>query len=363
MGTEVEGAGTARPAVGNGAGERVERAVLRTLLALPEPVKRRLAGAPLRRDGLTLDLETQLLLRLAERDPEPPLRSLTPAQARAQLRSSAGRVVARPPAMAEVRPLTVAGAARPLAARLYAPAEATAAEISALVVYYHGGGWVLGDLDTHDSVCRALARSSGARVLSVDYRLAPEHPFPAGVEDALASYRDAVARAADLGADPRRIGLAGDSAGAHLAAVTAQLAARDEQPPAFQLLIYPVTDCVEVSRSRLEFAEGFLLTKENMDWYEENFIGAHDRRDPRVSPLFADDLAGLAPALVVTAGFDPLRDEGEAYARRLQSAGVPTMLRRHPGYVHGFTHIMVGDSGPREALAAMGGVLRGALAR
>jgi acetyl esterase len=362
MGGEVEGADTTRPAVGNGAGERVERAVIRTLLALPEPLKRRLAGAPLRRDGLILDLETQLLLRLAARDPEPPLHSLTPAQARAHLRASAGRVVTRPPAMAEVRRLTVSGGAGPVPARLYVPAEAGGGD-SALTVYFHGGGWALGDLDTHDSVCRVLARSSGGRVLSVDYRLAPEHPFPAPVEDALGAYRDAVARARELGADPRRIALAGDSAGGHLAAVTALLAARDAQPPAFQLLIYPVTDCVDVSPSRREFAEGFLLTKENMDWYEENFIGAHDRRDPRVSPLHAEDLAGVAPALVVTAGFDPLRDEGEAYARRLQSAGVPTMLRRHPGYVHGFTHIMVGDSGPREALAAMGGVLRGALYR
>ena len=348
----------ARPAIGNGLAERAERAVIRTLLALPRPLRRRLAGAPLRRDGLELDLDTQLLLRLSERDPEPPLRTLTPEQARAQLRSSAGRVIAAPLPMAEVRGLTVAGAADPLAARLYVPAEAS----GGLVVYFHGGGWVVGDLDTHDSVCRALARSSGARVLSVDYRLAPEHPFPAGVDDALASFRDAVARAAELGADPAKVAVAGDSAGAHLATVTARLAASDPHPPAFQLLIYPVTDCVHVAASRTQFAEGFLLTKENMDWYEDNFIGAADRADPRISPLLAESLAGLAPAMVVTAGFDPLRDEGEAYAARLRADGVPTMLRRHPGYVHGFTHILVGDAGPREAVAEMGGVLRGALA-
>ena len=359
MGATVED--TARPVIGNGTGERVERAVLRSLLALPQPLKRRLAGPPIERDGLTIDLDTQLLLRLAARDPAAPLHTLTPAQARLQLRRSAGQVVARPPAMAELREMSVAGGAGSLPARLYVPAEAAGSE-SALVVYFHGGGWALGDLDTHDTVCRALARSSGARVLSVSYRLAPEHPFPAAVEDALSSYRDAVARARELGADPRRVAVAGDSAGGHLAAVTALLAARDEVPPAFQLLIYPVTDCAVPARSRLEFAEGFLLTKENMDWYEENFIGAHDRRDPRVSPLHADSLAGLAPAMVVTAGFDPLRDEGEQYARRLREEGVTAILRRHSGYVHGFTHIMVGDSGPREALAAMGGVLRAALA-
>jgi acetyl esterase len=362
MAGAVDGAGTAPAAIGNGAGERAERAAIRVALALPEPLKRRLAGPPVERDGLTLDLDTQVLLRLAERDPEPPLRTLTPAQARAQLRSSAGRVTTRPPAMSEVRALTVAGAAGELPARLYVPAEAAGGE-SALAVYFHGGGWVVGDLDTHDSVCRALARSSGARVLSVAYRLAPEHPFPAGVDDALAAYRDAVARAGELGADPDRVAVAGDSAGGHLAAVTARLAAGDERPPAFQLLIYPVTDCLEVSASRLEFAEGFLLTKENMEWYEENFIGGHDRADARISPLRADALAGVAPALVVTAGFDVLRDEGEAYARRLRDEGVPAMLRRHSGYVHGFTHLMVGGSGPREAVAEMGGVLRAALAR
>ena len=348
----------ARPAIGNGASERVERAVLRVLLALPAPLKRRLAGPPVVRDGLELDLDTQLLLKLAERDPEAPLSTLTPAQARAQLRSSAGRVVAAPVSMAEVRPLAVAGGAGALGARLYVPEAATAA----LVVYYHGGGWVVGDLDTHDTVCRALARSSGARVLSVDYRLAPEHPFPAGVDDALAAFRDAAARAGELGADPSRVAVAGDSAGGHLATVTAMLAARDERAPAYQLLIYPVTDCLQVAASRLQFGEGFLLTKENMDWYEENFIGGADRADPRISPLHADSLAGMAPALVVTAGFDPLRDEGEAYAARLRDAGVPVMLRRHPGYVHGFTHIRVGGAGPREALAEMGGVLRAALA-
>ena len=347
--------------IAGGAGERAERAVLRALFALPAPLRRRLAGRPVVRDGLELDADTQLLLRLAARDPPPSLRTLTPAQARTQLRRSTRLVAARQAAVAEVRPLSVAGGAGPLPARLYVPHEAPGSE-GALVVCFHGGGWVVGDLDTHDVLCRGLARSSGARVLSVGYRLAPEHPFPAGVEDALASFRDAVARAGELDADPRRVAVAGDSAGGHLATVTARLAAADEHPPAFQLLIYPVTVCLEVAASRLQFAEGFLLTKENMDFYEENFIGGADRADPRISPLRADTLSGLAPAMVVTAGFDPLRDEGEAYALRLRDDGVRTILRRHPGYVHGFAHFMVGGSGPREAVAEMGGVLRGALA-
>ncbi|HXD55821.1 MAG TPA: alpha/beta hydrolase [Solirubrobacteraceae bacterium] len=354
--------GTAAPPRRSAAGDAIERAVVRVLLGLPRAVKRRLAGAPLRRDGLDLDLDTQLVLRLAERDPDPPLSTLTPLQARAQLQRSVSLVAGRPAQLAEIREVSLTGPAGPLRARLYVPGE-TIAGGAPLLVYYHGGGWVVGDLDTHDEVCRTLSLAAGARILSVDYRLAPENPFPAAVEDALAAFRDAVARAAELGADPARIAVGGDSAGGHLAAVTAQLARSDPQPPAFQLLIYPVTDCLEVSASRVAFGEGFLLTKENMDWYEENFIGPADRGDARISPLLAESLAGVAPAMVVTAGFDPLRDEGEAYARRLAQDGVRVSLRRHPGFVHGFTHMMVGGSGPREAIAEMGGALRSALAQ
>jgi len=343
----------------------LERQLGRLILELPRAAKRRIAGPPVIREGLQLELDIQVLLKLAERDPRPPLAGLDPGQARADLRDSVVQVEGRPLALQEVREVTLAGAAGPLRARLYVPPADPGEERPApLVVYFHGGGWVVGDLDTHDQPCRLLAWHSGARVLSVDYRLAPEHPFPAPVEDALAAFRDALERAAELGIDPGRAAVAGDSAGAHLAAVTAMLAARDGGPaPAFQLLIYPVTDCSGVSASRLAFAEGFLLTKENMDWYEERFLGAHgDRHDPRVSPLLAPDLEGLAPAMVVTAGFDPLRDEGEAYARRLREAGVPCTLRRHAGAVHGFIHILLAGDGAREALAEMGGALRAGLA-
>ena len=352
------------PSTSSSPRERLERLAAKTVLSLPPRAKRRIAGPPLVRDGLELDLDTQVLLKLAEREPLPPLHTLTPAQARAQLLRSERQVGAPPAPLAEVRELTLAGAAGPLAARLYVPEEALRAEgPGGLVVYYHGGGWVCGDLDSHDHPCRLLAASSGARVLSVDYRLAPEHPFPAPVDDALAAFRDALARAPELGSDPARVAVAGDSAGGHLAAVTALLAAGDGGPaPAFQLLIYPATDCAEISRSRMTFAEGFVLTKENMDWYEQNFLGGHDRRDPRVSPLHAESLAGLAPAMVVTAGFDPLRDEGEAYARRLRQHGVPVALRRHPGFVHGFAHILLAGHSARVALGEMGGALRTALA-
>jgi len=344
--------------------DRLEIATARAIAALPPSAKRRIAGKPVRRDGLELDLDMQVLLKLDALNPRPPLSGRTPAEARSELRHSVRLVAGAPLVIADVREATIDGADGPLRARLFVPDDAEDATPGPLIVYYHGGGWVAGDLDTHDQPCRLLAKASGARVLSVDYRLAPEHHFPAPVDDALAAFYDVVARADLLGADPARIAVAGDSAGGHLAAVTARQAVADGGPaPAFQLLIYPVTDLAEVAPSRLTFAEGFVLTKENMDWYEEQFLGPEvDRRDPRVSPLLAEELDGCAPALVVTAGFDPLRDEGEAYARKLSQAGVRTILRRHPGYVHGFMHALSGGAGPREAIAEMGGVVRATLA-
>jgi acetyl esterase len=342
--------------------ERLQIAAGRAIVALPPRAKRLLAGPPIRREGLQLDLDIQVLVKLNERNPRPPLASRTAAEAREDMAHSVRAVVGAPIELATVQETTIAGAAGPLRARLFVPEEAVDAVPGALIVYYHGGGWVVGDLDTHDQPCRLLAKSSGARVLSVDYRLAPEHRFPAAVDDALAAFRDAVAHAERLGADPGRVAVAGDSAGGHLAAVTAWLAAADGGPaPAFQLLVYPVTDLAQTSQSRLTFAEGFILTKENMDWYEAQFLGPDgDAQDPRASPLLLDDLSAAAPALVVTAGFDPLRDEGDAYARKLEQSGVRTILRRHPGYVHGFMNA-VALPGPREAITEMGGVLRAAL--
>jgi acetyl esterase len=347
------------------AGERLQAGAVRALAALPPRAKRILAGPPVRRDGLELDVDAQLLVRVNERHPRPPLDARTPAQARADLRRST-RIVAGPRIdVATVRDVTVAGAAGPLPARLYVPEEAAAGEPGPLVVFFHGGGWVAGDLDTHDAPCRHLARAAGMRVLSVAYRLAPEHPYPAAVDDAVAAFRDAAARAAELGADPARIAVAGDSAGGYLAAMVAQRTAAGAAgpgaaTPAFQVLVYPGTDFVEDHPSERSLGEGFLLTKASMDWYQANFLppGADEHE---ASPLRAERLEGVAPALVVTAGFDPLRDEGEAYAARLRDAGVRTVLRRHPGQLHGFLNMTGVGTAAREAIAEIGGVLRGAL--
>jgi len=333
--------------------------VVRLLAALPRPVKRLLVGPPIVRDGLTLDLDAQLLVRLDRLRPEP-VEDRTPGEARAALLRSTRAIAGRPVAMAGVRALTVAGAAGPLGARLYVPAGAGEAP-APLVLFFHGGGWVVGDLDSHDAPCRALAAAAGMRVLAVDYRLAPEHPYPAAVDDAVAAFGDVVARAGELGADPERIAVAGDSAGGHLAAVLAQrCSAGGGRAPAFQLLIYPATDFVGDHRSTALFATGFLLTKASMDWYEAQFVPDPD--DKRAaSPLLAESLAGMAPAMVVTGGFDPLRDEGEAYAAALRTAGVPVVARRHPGQVHGFFNATGVGSAAHEAIAEIAGVLRGAL--
>jgi acetyl esterase len=214
--------------------------------------------------------------------------------------------------------------------------------MSGLLVYFHGGGFVVCDLETHDNMCRFLARQAGVRVLAVDYRLAPEHRFPAAIEDALAAFRFAAEHAAELGADPARLAVGGDSAGGNLATGVARLAAADAQPaPAFQLLFYPWLD---LSAKR------------------ESYRLFGDAIDPRCSPLQAEQLEGLAPAYIATAGFDPLRDEAEEYASRLRAAGVPVALRRHRGLIHGFANAVgIGHVG-REALVEAAGALRVGLA-
>lgn len=264
--------------------------------------------------------------------------------------------------MAEVRDLHIPAAHGVIPARRYL---ADPGDTDRLLVYFHGGGWVLGDLEVSDSTCRFLARHAGVSVLSVDYRLAPEHPFPAAVEDARTAFDYAVNMAADWGHDPHRIAVGGDSAGANLAAVlsleTRREAGVGAAAPAFQLLIVPCVDLVTKRDSYREFATGHFLTERHMDWYRDLYLGGADAAEPRVSPLLADDLSGLPPAYVATAGFDVLRDEGAAYAAALSAAGVPVALRRHGGLIHPFAQSTGVSVAGAMAMAEASGALRMAL--
>jgi acetyl esterase len=323
--------------MGAGPGSRLEAAAVSLLARLPPPVQRLLAGGrPVRLDGQELDPGVQLALRLLQWKGHRGLDTLTPAEARADILRDARTFAGTPPVLARVEERAIPGPAGSLPGRLYVPLRRSG---PGLVIYYHGGGWVVGDLDSHDPSCRFLAANARLPVLAVAYRLAPEHRFPAAVDDALASFRWAAHQAADLAIDPRRIAVAGDSAGGNLAAVVARLAARDEVPPAAQLLVYPVTDLSRKHPSYALFRDGFFLSEREMDWYRDHYLPEPAAAaDPRASPLQATDLRGLPPALVLTAGFDVLRDEGEAYAHRLEAAGVRVMLRRHGGLVHGFAN-------------------------
>ena len=319
---------------------------------------------PVRLDGDTLAPDTQLMLALLARVGGPSIPELGPVQARLRRRWMAAVVGGAPVPVGAVSGVLIDGPAGPLAARHYVPAEG--GEGLPLLVFYHGGGFVFGDLDTHDGLCRLLCRHGGAHVLAIDYRLAPEHPFPAALDDAQAAFRWALANAERLGADPLRVAVAGDSAGGNLAAVVSQLAARAGEPiPAMQLLIYPVTDLVNRRRSRELFGEGFFLTDAEMDWFRAQYLGAEQglEADPRISPLLSEDLAGLPPALVVTAAFDPLRDEGEDYAGQLRAAGNYVLLRRVPGVVHGFASAGGASRRSRDAVVELAGATRAMLAR
>lgn len=335
---------------------RAEALFLRGVLGLPDRVQRVLAGRPVVREGQTLATDTQLMLRLRRLVREPAAESL-PIEAgrRAILRQTALVGGAQP--IGAVRDLPVGS----LPGRLYVPSRAT--DPGPLLVFFHGGAWIYGDLDSHDPACRFLAEAAGVRVLAVAYRLAPEHGFPAAYDDCLAAYRWVTANAASLGADPDRLAVGGDSAGGCLAATTAIEAAREGLPLAFQLLVYPATDMRGGSESRETYAEGFYLSRQFMDRGRECYLPRPaDPVDPHASPLLAEIPAGLAPAYVVTAGFDPLRDEGEAYAKKLVDAGVQTELRRFPDQIHGFLNVVGVGRSARAANAEIAATLRAALA-
>jgi acetyl esterase len=314
---------------------------LRAAFALPAPVRRVITGRPVVRQGLTLDRDPHLVLRLQALLREPVLGAQPVPQGRALMLADA-RMVGGSQPISSVVSLDVAGRR----ARLYVPSVPT----DALLVFIHGGAWIYGDLDSHDAPCRFLAEKAGVRVLALDYRLAPENPFPAAHDDCVDAFRWVVANASLLGASPSRLAVGGDSAGGNLAAAVALAAAREGLPLAFQLLVYPATDLTDSeTESFREFAPGgFYLTSSMIDRGVEAYLpDAALRSDPRASVLLASVPEGVAPAYVCTAGFDPLRDEGEAYAAKLAEAGVKVELERFEGQIHGFFNLVgVGRSGP-----------------
>ena len=294
----------------------------------------------------------------------PPITELTVADARAGLKAL---LTPSDEAVAAIAEFDIPGGdGQPVRARAYTPRDAPMdARIGALplLVWLHGGGWVTGDLDSHDATCRALANTSGCKIVAIDYRLAPEHKFPAGLNDCYAAIAWLAAHGEAIGIDPRRIAVAGDSAGGNLAAAVA-LMARDRGGPAlaFQLLVYPVTHHAFATPSYRDFGDGHLLTLEGMRWNWNHYLpDATAGLDPLASPLLAPDLRGLPPALVILAECDPLCSEGEAYARRLADAGVPVECKRYDGMLHAFFTLgQVFDDG-QAAVEYAGGVLRRAL--
>jgi acetyl esterase len=309
-----------------------------------------------------LDAEARMLLDLMEaatKAGRPKLETLPHAIGRQSVDKMSEDSEADPPEVAETIDGAFAGPGGEIRYRRYRPLGVEAGNLPTLI-YYHGGGFVIGTIETHDSTCRRVANRSRCQVISIDYRLSPEHPFPAPIDDGIAAFRHVRDNAAALGADPARLAVGGDSAGGAVAAVVCQ-AMRDarEAGPAFQMLIYPATDSSQESGSRKSFAEGYFLSKGLMDWFWKAYVPAGtDLADLRLSPLLAKDFAGLPPAFVLTAGYDPLRDEGRAYANRLIDAGVKTTYVNYPGTIHGFftltRFLKQGIKANDEAAAVMG---------
>jgi len=331
--------------------------------SLPPAVRHLLAGRPIHRDGQTLDPDLQLLLRLGKLTARKSAVS-TPQSRRRQLDVGgplAGGPVDTGVAVREIN-MSSGPDAADLHGRVYTPDGLSPG--SPLLVFFHGGAWVTGSLISHDPLCRFLAAHAGVRVLAVGYRLAPEHPFPAAVDDAVTAFTYARDHATELGADPNAIAVGGDSAGGGLAAVVSYLAVRAGRPaPAFLLMFYPHCDTANRSGSRDLFAVGFGLTDTDVEWFTNQYLPPGvDRGDPRVSIALADDLSGMPPTYLVTGGFDPLRDEGEKFAHRLAQADVGVTLRREPDLMHGFANLLGISVRCREAVAQAAGALRVGLA-
>lgn len=288
---------------------------------------------------IVLDPDAAAVYKAFQEAGRPAYETLTAPEARAYYTQARFATNPEPPELARVTPLAIPAAHGAIPARLYVPKEPRRHDgLSPALVFFHGGGWVIGDLDSHDVVCRQLADAGALIVVSVDYRLAPEHKFPAATDDAIAATKWVAANAREFGIDAARLSIGGDSAGGNLAAVVA-LAARDGNGPAIagQLLIYPAVDFAMTHGSHREPETSVLLTHSVIRWFRDHYLnGAADIHDWRASPARAKSLAGLPAAYVLTAGADPLRDEGDEYAERLKQAGVPVTYKHYPGQFHGF---------------------------
>lgn len=370
---------------GNGIGKSLTQGLIRSetvsratsvKLSLPDPIQRgafRLVGllpsvvlaAPARfattnAAGDRIATEMAIVGTLTAKVPGMALTSHDPVEGRKRLDAMCAGLAQTFSPFAVEEDLTFDGPHGPIGATRY---RASDAEPTGLVIFFHGGGWVLGSRASHDSAVRALAVASGADFLSVDYSLAPEAPFPAAVDDALAAWRFAVEKAPEWGIDPARIALAGDSAGGNLSAVVAQLTRGDDVVPRLQALIYPVTDLLNDADSHREFADGFFLTQADVEYFKDHYLP--DRAlaaDPRVSPLLAEDLSGLPPAYVIVAGFDPLRDEGIAYAEAMRDAGVDVAVDYAGPMIHGFLNMGLISPGARDFVGRIAAAIRSGLA-
>ena len=342
--------------------DRLERAVNRVASASPARLQSLLAGRGVTSEGQRLSPQFALALRALALTGKTSYDTLDVPAARALLEKESWTFTGPRIEVGAVHDLTLDEEGEvPIPARLYLPAEEPGGFDGPppVVVFLHGGGWVLGSIESHDAVTRFLCRHGRVAVLSVDYRLAPEHRFPAAVEDTVHAVRWARRHGGRWGYDGSRLAVAGDSAGGNLSAVACQQLRGTDDLPDLQVLVVPGVDLSRHSASRTTYGNGFFLTDSEMDWYEDHYLGPHtDRSDPRVSPLLADDLSGLPPAYVVVAGFDPLRDEGEAYAQALRDAGVPVTLRRHSALVHPFINGVTMSDEARAAGHEIVGALR-----
>ena len=307
--------------------------------------------------ALSLDPQAKALLDMIALAGRIPYSQMTPPQARAQFIELCRRTRNTREWPVTARDLEIPGPAGALRCRLFLPREAAPAPLPALA-FFHGGGWCIGDLDTHDPACRQLAAESGAAVLAVDYRLAPEHRFPAAVEDCFAALRFLAAEGGRFGLDPRRLAVGGDSAGGNLAAVAAILARDAGIPLKAQILIYPATDFSLARKSHEDYAEGFLLTRESIAWFSGNYIEEPMRRDWRASPMLAPDLRALPPAIVIVGECDPLRDESLDYALKLREAGNEASFHLYPGMIHGFFTMGGAIAAADRAIAQSAALLR-----